>query len=413
MSDCSDIADYQWLIGAEAARYLEELAARETPLHTLVTRLRRHLSLERTHLLIEQMELRRRAAEKFSNPGRMFFTRTSLEQATDEHVARYKATRFAQKRAGEQSPSASAGRPARIVDLCCGIGGDLIALTERGSVTAVDRNPIVALLAAANLRSMNYHAKVVACDVAEFAIDNFSAWHIDPDRRAGGRRTTSLELCEPNLGTMERLLIRAPHAAVKLAPATKVPATWAEVAAATELEWISRGGECRQLVAWHGNLAKTPGQRRATILAATPGSPPRTLTGIGDQAVELREQVDQYIFDMDPAVLAAQLKPAIATEHNISALSHGPTYLTGPKAIFDSALTCFRVDEVLPFRAKSLAALLRERRIGRLEIKKRGIEISPEALRRELKLRGDHVATLLVTPVAGRPTAVLASRVPQ
>jgi hypothetical protein len=35
----------------------------------------------------------------------------------------------------------------------------------------------------------------------------------------------------------------------------------------------------------------------------------------------------------------------------------------------------------------------------------------PEKLRRELKLRGDNAATLLITKVAGRPTAILAHRV--
>jgi THUMP domain-like len=65
----------------------------------------------------------------------------------------------------------------------------------------------------------------------------------------------------------------------------------------------------------------------------------------------------------------------------------------------------------LPLRTRALAQHLRSRNIGQLEIKKRDIAIDPEQLRRDLKLRGDVAATLLITPIAGRPTAILAHRV--
>ncbi len=67
----------------------------------------------------------------------MFFATRPLEQATDEVVAAYKAGRFP---------------PGRLmVDFCCGIGGDLLALASRGPVLGVDRDPVLALLAGANL----------------------------------------------------------------------------------------------------------------------------------------------------------------------------------------------------------------------------------------------------------------------
>jgi hypothetical protein len=56
--------------------------------------LRRDLGTARTHLVIAQIQLRRRAKAKFSQAERMFFTRQLLEQATDEQISTYKATRF-------------------------------------------------------------------------------------------------------------------------------------------------------------------------------------------------------------------------------------------------------------------------------------------------------------------------------
>ncbi len=56
---------------------------------------------------------------------------------------------------------------------------------------------------------------------------------------------------------------------------------------------------------------------------------------------------------------------------------------------------------------KRLKALLRERRIGRLEVKKRGVDIEPAELRRKLKCPGDVRATLIVTPHGGNVLAIL------
>ncbi len=66
---------------------------------------------------------------------------------------------------------------------------------------------------------------------------------------------------------------------------------------------------------------------------------------------------------------------------------------------------CFR-----PNRARSARAL-RERGIGRLEIKKRGVDIDPATFRTALKLRGEGSATLLMTRIGSKRLAILADRV--
>jgi hypothetical protein len=62
---------------------------------------------------------------------------------------------------------------------------------------------------------------------------------------------------------------------------------------------------------------------------------------------------------------------------------------------------------VLPFSLKRLRALLRERGVGRLEIRKRGSALTPEQLRRDLRLAGPASASLVLTRVAGAPTVLL------
>ena len=411
MADCNELADYEWLTGIEAATLADELTAQTEPLHTAIGRLREELSPSRTHLLVELVELRQRAAEKFIDAPRMFFSRAALEQASDQWVAAYKAERLAK--------TAPGGGP--VADLCCGIGGDLLALARLfSSVVGVDQHPVATHLAAANVRAVLKCEQAAAVSLHTAAAEDLSlhgiaAWHVDPDRRPGaGSRTTSPDWSSPSRATIERLLAVAPNAAVKLAPGAEVPPEWIECC---ELEWISRDRQCRQLVAWHGTLAAKAGRRCATILAGGKShtvdreQAPRSIVGAPNRPVTVVDRVDRFMFDVDPAVLAARLTGALAAEYGLTALSYGPTYLTGSTAIIDPALACFEVQETFPLQVRKLGRHLRDRGIGQVEIKKRGIELDPARVRGELKLRGDRAATLLLTQVAGRRTAILAQRI--
>jgi hypothetical protein len=62
---------------------------------------------------------------------------------------------------------------------------------------------------------------------------------------------------------------------------------------------------------------------------------------------------------------------------------------------------------VLPFNLKRLRAVLRTRGVGRVVVKKRGSPVEPEALARRLRGPGAGGATVVVTRVAGAPTALV------
>src|SRR5439155_23361170 len=85
--------------------------------------------------------LRRRAAVKFSRAPSMFFEREALEQSSGEAVARHRARRMVRAGVG------------RVADLCCGLGGDAIALAERAEVVAVDLDPLRLRLCELNLHA--------------------------------------------------------------------------------------------------------------------------------------------------------------------------------------------------------------------------------------------------------------------
>src|SRR4051794_28806963 len=102
-------------------------------------RLRKQYPEDIARAAVETVRLRRKAADKFSRADRMYFTREALEQSSGEAISRYRARRF--------------GHFKHIADLCCGIGGDLIGLSDVAHVTAVDADPLRLAMAAENVRA--------------------------------------------------------------------------------------------------------------------------------------------------------------------------------------------------------------------------------------------------------------------
>jgi len=81
--------------------------------------------------------------------------------------------------------------------------------------------------------------------------------------------------------------------------------------------------------------------------------------------------------------------------------------------IDEPACDAFEILDVLPLDRKQLRAWCRERHIGRLEVKKRGVEIDPERLLKAMIGDGDGEATLVVSRVLGAVQAIVARRINQ
>jgi hypothetical protein len=275
-------------------------------------------------------------------------------------------------------------------------------------VRGVDLDPLAVLLADANARVHGLdpaHCGVTQADASAGRDSRDECWHIDPDRRPRGQRTTQLEWGEPSLDAIERLLNDCPHAAIKLAPAAEVSREWQM---AVELEWIGSRGECRQQVAWFGKLARHAGMRSATI--ALGNGAVRTVNGVAQESVSLAGRLGRYVYEPHAAVLAADLAGALCQEHSLASISAGIAYLTGDRPVEDIALDVFEIQDVLPLDRKQLRTYCRQRRIGRLEVKKRGLDVDPEQLRKDVIGDGDEKATHILSPVLGSLRAIVARR---
>ena len=249
------------------------------------------------------------------------------------------------------------------------------------------------------------HVEVAVADVRSIEVSGCRAWHIDPDRRPGGHRTSRLDFSEPGLDAIARLLDQQPNGAIKLAPAASVPEQWKQTA---EREWIGSRRECRQQVAWLGSLATAAGLHTATVVSAA--GKDTSLTGRGDEPVQVAERLGSYFCEPHAAVLAARLTQTLAQTYNLAAVSSGVPYLTGDHPTRTPLAADFAVMEEMPFDRRRLRSWLKVRRIGRAEIKIRGLQLDPESLSRQLKLDGDEAATILIYRGDRQARAVVAQR---
>jgi SAM-dependent methyltransferase len=383
----------------------------------LAERLRREYPADLVAAAMAQQELRQAAEAKFSRAAEMLFTRAGYEQSSSEAIARYRASRL---------ESAT-----RVADLCCGIGGDLIALAAASDVVAVDRDESHARLALYNaaVYGRAEHVSAVVADVRDVSLAGLAAVFIDPARRsgpgtasAGTARRFRAGLSEPPLDWCVALASQVAAVCVKAAPGIPeelIPAGW-------EAEFIAEARDLKEAVLWSPALATAPpasgpdgasgpagvrGPRRATVLAVAPsGQPPRadTLVARPGGPVPLREP-GEYLLDPNPAVTRASLVEDLARELGDDAAKIDPqiAFLTLDRDVRTPFARTLRVQHSAPWNEKQFAKRLRELDVGAVDIRRRGLAGDVDQIRRRLKLAGKTRATVVITRVNDKPWGLI------
>lgn len=333
---------------------------------------------------LTQAELRAKAVGKFGpDAAMMFFTRAGLEQATRGVVAQRRAARLAQ-----------AGVTA-LADLGCGLGADLRAAVRFFAGYGVERDPVTAECARLNVPS----AHVTCGDAQDFDLSQVNGVFCDPARRSGGRRVWRPEDYSPPWDWVMSLPQRVPRTVLKLAPGIDQDA----LPKGCELELVSVDGEVVEAAAWCGPLAGVA--RRATVIR---GDVAHELTGTGTDRAPVRTPRG-YLYDPDGAVVRSHLVAEFASTMDGSLGDPDIAYVWADSPVTTPFGRCFEVLEIMPFSLKRLRTHLRERKVGRLEILKRGSALDVEQLRKDLRLNGSQAVSLILTRVAGEPVAVIAA----
>ena len=354
---------------------------------TLITKLRKSLTLSEAGAVLTTLRLRKKAAKKFPRfANEMLFTEDGLQQASHPLVRRYRA------RALESSS---------VLDLCCGIGADSLAFAAAGHhVLGLDIDPVRIAIAGRNAEVMALNAVFQVADVGKSIPDGFEGIFYDPGRRdRQGRRIHHVEHYLPPLSLARAW--KAQDITVKLSPGVDL----------RQLE--SYGGQV-EFVSVKGQLTE------ALLRLRRPTSLPMATLLIGSEIHHLFHRGLQYVeitiprnwlFEPDPAVLRAGLVQDLAIDLNATMLEETIAYLTMDERSETPWGRYWKILDWMPFQLKRLRRYLIEHGVGHVTVKKRGFPMTPEELIARLRLRqGDLSRILVMTRHHGKPVVIICAR---
>ncbi|MBM6588992.1 class I SAM-dependent methyltransferase [Brevibacterium sp. RIT 803] len=375
-------------------------------------------SAEVTAGLLTQAQLRKDAVKKLGPFAEdMLFTRDGLAQATRLPVAAHHARRLlgeGKDTGGDEGADGSADAAdstPTIADLGCGIGADSFAFAGMGAqVTAVDADEVTAAIASFNLRHLA-NASVEHARAEDIDTSAFDALWFDPARRTVGKGSKSgstarifdPEDFSPSLSWVIDKALAAKAAGVKLGPALDHSLIPDEA----EAQWVSHLGEVVEVCLYFGEARQRPGRSalvmgERTLLVHEDDLPADDEDGVGE--------LGQYLLEPDGAIVRAGLVTALCGPLQARRVHPKIAYLTtdaepsGPAA---AGVTTYEVADVLPAKIPSLRKALISRGIGSVVIKKRGADIVPDQVRRQLKLPAGDKATLVFTRLGDRHVVLL------
>ncbi len=378
--------------GAFALRAATELAPTEANYLRCSDALRKRFDPDLARAALETVLLRKKAKSKFSKSDGMFFTREALEVASHELVSKYRAERF---------------RGFNLVgDFACGIGADSLGLASLGiTPVLVDRDEVRLKMAERNLKALfpNIPAQFNCLDLLKDLLPDVPAAFVDPARREGGTRHLALRDYAPAPAELLQRLPKDFPLVFKLAPGL-AKRELDEFDA--EAEFISLDGELKECALSFGPL-KTA-RRRATVL----NSNGEVHTLAADKRTYLAgpEELGQYLYDPDSAVVRADLVPVLAEQLGAWPVDSIVEMLSSNEWKPTPFASVYRIEASLPLDAKKLSAALRSHDLGRITVINRGSSVAPESLSSKWKLEGTRHRHLFLTQCRGKPAAILVEK---
>ncbi|AIE85195.1 SAM-dependent methyltransferase [Fimbriimonas ginsengisoli] len=350
-----------------------DLAKGLEPTPSAIARVGRQTSEEAARWAFGQWELRTRARAKFERADEMLFVREALEQATDERLAAYHASRF---------PTG-----VLVADLTAGIGSDLIALARRGPTLGFELDAERAEYARFNLAANGLTAEVRVEDSVDWleAGEGRGYAFADPARRFEGRRVHSIDEYSPNPRGISQAFGRLRLGVMKLSPMLP-DRTLIELG--PRIEFLSLGGECREALV-------IGGEAKPGIVAVHVGSGE---TIEREPLPSATDELGSYFYDCDPASVRANALGALCQMFELSPVGDSNGYLTGGEIATSPWLRSYRILYYGKADSKATRRALRELDASTPEIKQRGAGLDLNQERKTYASDGSRSVSLAIWP---------------
>ncbi|TVR44785.1 MAG: hypothetical protein EA402_06005 [Planctomycetota bacterium] len=377
-SAAQDAAAVAWLTSASGSQLLAQYQGHDPA----ELALRRPPEADGQHWrwLCEQLRLRQLQRRKFGPwASLLLFTKQAAEQAASWACAHWKARHLSPQR-------------QQVADLCAGLGMDCLARAAAGAaVTAVEHNPALVQLLAANARSLGLSL--------ESRQDEAVAWLrgagqeqelilCDPDRRASGRRSLAVHDWSPDPAQVMAALSPDQDALIKLAPAVDVPQLQRQLPERWGLWAISVNGELKELLLHRGS------SQQYALGLAEDGSSRFQLAASGEAPVVSAQAAaaGMILADPDPACIRAGLLAWLWRDYALAPLHPQLAWACGAQRHPNFPGSWHPISACGRYQEKALRRELRQRGIERLRISRRHFPDDPPTIHRRLGIRegGSH-----------------------
>ncbi|MDR2581374.1 MAG: hypothetical protein LBC85_10340 [Fibromonadaceae bacterium] len=342
----------------------------------LSEKLSKKFNLQERRALMHYIEILPKIREKFGLD--LICDRLSFEQATAKDISQYKASLW---------PSG-----AKIADLCCGMGGDSFWLPQGINATGADILPERVLMFNENMERLGTPHKAILQNALEIAGGDFFC--IDPARRGG---------LNPNFESILELSKKFCGGMIKLPPA--YPEN--EFPNDCSIIYLGNENDCRECLVLCGAFEK--GMLSAVTVCEN---------GIFEWQQKKDELQNIKLDTRKPGVFILEPNPVLVRSHLFlsEAKKHGFWQIDSTLAYTScdnlpsqhNGFTAYKIIDQSSLSTNKVKEMLRKHNAGKITLKKRGVEVVPEAEIRRLAPKGEREFILFYTRILNEKRAILA-----
>lgn len=379
----------------------------ETEIQKYILKNPQKLDAEILRLVADQWLARQKAKHKlpswFANEKVIFPPPLSVEQASSEVTANYKAEIFARNFGNE-----------KCADLTGGMGLDSWALAKvTDSVTYIEQNATLALIAKYNFDVLAQNNIEVlnenATQLNHSFIQSFKTFYIDPHRRDETKnKVFKIEDCEPNLLEIKHLLS---NFMVKFSPMLDIKLAIEQLQNITEVHIVALENEVKELLF----VSKKPS---TSIINKTVIHCINFASNHVQQVFEFDFESEQkntvlyskpntYIYEPNAAILKAGAFKSIATHFNLAKIAPNSHLYTSESLVENFVGRSFICEAVCKFDKKEILSKLPS---PKANISTRNFPMKPEEIKKKLGLQDGGEYYLFATESSEKQKIVLICR---
>ncbi|MCU7496582.1 MAG: hypothetical protein HF314_05950 [Ignavibacteria bacterium] len=360
--------------------------------------------------IAEEIRCMKKAAVKLPELSKygLLYEKTSLEQASSEFTARYKA---------------GLCKGDRIIDLTGGLGIDDIFFS--GSFREVfycEKNSILVDIFRHNLARLGIgNIRINEGDSTEmlksFPKGYFDLIYADPARRDESRRFIGLKSCSPDVVEILPLMLeKSQRVLIKASPAIEIEEVKKQFGPCLkEFTVVSLDNECKEVLLFLEKDAAAPEGEpiiKSVLLDSATGSV-RIYSGKSSLKDERKvsPEILHFLYEPEGSLIKARLTKSIAEEYSLFFVNRNIDYLTSNQLKSDFPGRAFEVKNVLPYKAKEIKRYLLKEGIVSANLSRRDFPDSPEKIRKILNLKDGGDDYLFFTKNnSGKPVVIFCKK---